>query len=237
MQEGKKTLGLLLTGMTGISLVFGSVAIAADKVVVIPIKYRAGGSVSCTGADEVESAGYCWKDRNLGASALVTNPMDEHADGDLYQWGRSGDGHQNRYSDTIDEVSNYDVPGHSKFIAPSTLPADWRGIRNDNLWQGLGGVNNPCPQGFRVPTLAELEDEVATWTSENAAGAFASPLRLPPAGSRAMSGTVINAGTTGAYWSSTVTQDHSMFLEFGNTYAQTNSIGRVNGMSVRCIKD
>ena len=28
--------------------------------------------------------------------------------------------------------------------------------QNDNLWQGVNGVNNLCPSGFRLPTSTEV---------------------------------------------------------------------------------
>ncbi|MFZ1451482.1 MAG: hypothetical protein WAT20_02205, partial [Ferruginibacter sp.] len=44
--------------------------------------------------------GKIWMDRNLGASRVATSSTDDLAYGDLYQWGRLTDGHQNRTSGT-----------------------------------------------------------------------------------------------------------------------------------------
>jgi uncharacterized protein (TIGR02145 family) len=45
-------------------------------------------------------------------------------------------------------------------------PYDWRVPQNDNLWQGVDGTNNPCPEGWRIPTQTEwatlVSDEVIT---------------------------------------------------------------------------
>lgn len=80
----------------------------------------------------------------------------------------------------------------------------WRSSKNDNLWQGVNGINNPCPAGFRLPTAAEWDEELQSWSSDNAAGAFASPLKLPMAGDRGSSdGLPFLAGTAGYYWSAT----------------------------------
>jgi hypothetical protein len=58
---------------------------------------------------------------------------------------------------------------------------------------------------FRLPTEAEWEIERASWISNDAAGAFASPLKLVSAGYRSNSnGTLFYAGSEGGYWSSTV---------------------------------
>lgn len=192
--------------------------------------------VICTQPDEVLSAGRCWKDRNLGATRVATSSTDDLAYGDLYQWGRPGDGHQNRTSDPTAVNSANDVPGHSNFITETVDPWDWRDPSNVNLWQGLGGVNNPCPQGFRLPTETEFGAERASWVSDDAAGAFASPLKLVMAGYRSFSGNLITVGTYGSYWTSTVSGDFCRNLGF-STAAGMNGNRRAFGMSVRCIKD
>jgi len=131
-----------------------------------------------------------WMDRNLGASRLATGTTDEEAYGDLYQWGRGSDGHQLRDSGTTPTTSSTDDPGHGDFITTSNLPFDWRIPQNDSLWQGVSGINNPCPMGFRLPTGIEWETERLSWTSNDAAGAFASPLKLVTAGFRYPDGSI-----------------------------------------------
>ena len=134
-----------------------------------------GGAPAWTGQQtvgEVENpaTGKTWMDRNLGASQVATSSTDEDAYGDLYQWGRAADGHQVRTSGTTTTLSNSDTPGHSNFILAPITPYDWRSPQNDNLWQGVSGTNNPCPSGFRLPTLAEWLAERSSWSSLNAAG-------------------------------------------------------------------
>ena len=102
------------------------------------------------------STGKIWMDRNLGASQIATNKSDANSYGDLYQWGRAADGHQIRNSSIISTQSSTDQPAHSHFIKNDV---DWRSPENTNLWQGVDGVNNPCPSGFRLPTIAEWETE------------------------------------------------------------------------------
>jgi hypothetical protein len=120
------------------------------------------------------ATGKTWMDRNLGASQVATSSTDANAYGDLYQWGRGSDGHQCRNSPNTSTLSSTDQPGHGSFIFS---PSDWRSPQNGNLWQGLSGINNPCPSGYRLPTEAELNSERLSWISNNAAGAFASPLK------------------------------------------------------------
>jgi len=180
------------------------------------------------------ATGKIWMDRNLGATQVATSSADAASYGYLYQWGRFTDGHQIRTSTTTGTLSDTDAPGHGNFILAPNSPYDWRSGQNNNLWQGVSGTNNPCPAGYRLPTEAEWEAERASWSSNNAAGAFASPLKLPEAGSRNNSGSLNNVG--GYYWSSTINDVYSYGLYFTSD-AFMNSGMRAYGFSVRCIKD
>ena len=182
------------------------------------------------------TTGKIWMDRNLGATQVATSSTDSNAYGDLYQWGRGADGHQLRTSSTTSTQSSTDVPGNANYILNNISPYDWRSTKNDNLWQGVSGVNNPCPSGYRLPTIAEWSSERGTWSSDNAAGAFASPLKLTMAGVRQFSSNSISTGK-GVYWSSSVSGNNSTYIEFVTGSATTFSIYRTYGMSVRCIKD
>jgi uncharacterized protein (TIGR02145 family) len=206
----------------------------------------APGSVFCSGAvtrvnDVTSPTGRIWMDRNLGASQVATSSTDANAYGDLYQWGRRADGHQCRNSATTSTLSSTDQPGNSSFILTSTEPDDWRSPQNTNLWQGVNGVNNPCPSGYRLPTETELTAEHTSWSSQNSPGAFASPLKWPLAGYRDyISDTISDVGTGGTYWSSsssTVFTTSSSDLYFGSSYADMEASVRAYGFSVRCIKD
>lgn len=90
--------------------------------------------------------GFTWMDRNLGANRVATSITDTEAYGDLYQWGRSADGHEKRDSPTTTTLSITDIPGHGSFITSTINPLDWRSPQNDNLWQGVNGTNNPLPK-------------------------------------------------------------------------------------------
>jgi hypothetical protein len=179
----------------------------------------------------------CWMDRNLGAIQVATGNNDVLAYGDLFQWGRGVDGHQIRTSPTTSTLSISDTPGNNSFILNNAGNYDWRNPQNDNLWQGTGGANNPCPAGWRVPTFSELEAERASWTTQNVAGAFASPLKWPSAGYRRRdSGALQGEGTNGYYWAATTDSPYAYSLSIG-TGASTSLDTRAAGNSVRCIKD
>jgi uncharacterized protein (TIGR02145 family) len=184
--------------------------------------------------------GKTWMDRNLGASQVAASSTDANAYGDLYQWGRGADGHQCRTSPTTSSLSSIDQPGHGDFILTSSSLSDWRNPQNTNLWQGVNGVNNPCPSGYRLPTETEFLNEYLSWNTNNAAGAFSSPLKLPVAGNRLFNDSQLNSvGTHGNYWSSTVSSTLSKQLSFNNiTFGSSmNASTRSFGISIRCIKD
>lgn len=180
----------------------------------------------------------CWMDRNLGASQVATAYDDSAAHGDLFQWGRLDDSHQTRTSGTTSTLSSTDVPGHSNFILAPDSPYDWRSPQNNNLWQGVSGINNPCPSGWRIPTDTELDDERLSWSSNNSNGAFASPLKLTAGGYRYYSdGLLYNVGSYGLYWSSMVSGYGARSLYFFSTNAYMYDYYRAAGFSVRCIQD
>jgi uncharacterized protein (TIGR02145 family) len=202
------------------------------------------GSVFCNGIPTAivdvtnPATGKTWMDMNLGASRAATSSTDTESYGDLYQWGRRADGHQCRNSATTTTLSSTNTPAHGSFILAPNSPFDWRSPQNTNLWQGVNGVNNPCPTGYRIPTEAELNAERLSWSSNNNAGAFASPLKLPVAGYRNLSsGSLSNVGTFGYYWSSTVSSADSRNLFFNSSLANMYPANRARGNSVRCLKD
>ncbi len=184
------------------------------------------------------STGKIWMDRNLGASQVANSSTDAAAYGDLYQWGRAADEHQLRTSLTTSTLSNSDTPEHGNFITTSSSPWDWHSSQNHNLWQGMDGLNNPCPPGYRLPSEAELDAEKQSWSSNHAAGAFNSPLKLPMAGLRDFSsGSHGSVGSAGYYWTGTVANTFSSCLYLDSNSSYMLNSRRAYGFSVRCIKD
>jgi uncharacterized protein (TIGR02145 family) len=192
-----------------------------------------------------------WMDRNLGSNRAALSSTDTESYGSLFQWGRAADGHQcvHRYagdgvttSSITGIMSSSDTPGHGNFIVTQDVPFDWRSPQNANLWQGVNGVNNPCPSGYRVPTQSEFENEVQSWTqapinsTNNSTGAFASPLKLPLAGGRVQE-FLFPEASSGNYWTSTTSATSAYFMKFNNLNASLDEFYRNYGISVRCIKD
>jgi uncharacterized protein (TIGR02145 family) len=179
------------------------------------------------------SNGRIWMNRNLGAWRVAVQRVDHGAVGDLYQWGRGTDGHQNMESRSTANKSIQDSPGHSLFI--TGIASDWRIPKNDNLWQGVNGVNNPCPAGFRLPTMNEWKEEITSWNGVHYDVAFSSPLKITTGFLRSADGS-LDAGGAGGYWTSSVDGGGAIILSFMNNSQFTTS-PRASGFCVRCIKD
>lgn len=200
-----------------------------------------------------------WLDRNLGASRVAQSFDDYQAYGDLFQWGRGNDGHQliNHTTATTATAVNgstftfsaTDTPGNNLFIKWSgiNLPwlRDWRSPQNNNLWQGVNGINNPCPAGFRLPTSAEQVALVNAAGITNNTTAYSSSLKLPTIGFRGFSDSLVqNLGSTSGYWSSSVDSINSVggVDAFGlsldaSSVDSAHIYYRASGLAVRCIKD
>lgn len=196
--------------------------------------------------------GRTWMDRNLDAQKIAESIDDTASFGGLFQWGRFADGHQCRNSETIitsnsssngtlvtTAVPNAGNIWDGKFIRSFKSTGNWFAPADDNLWQGVSGVNNPCPSGgFRVPTKAEWSAERATWSEDNRDGAFGSPLKLPPGGSRNNQGDFFDSvGSNAYYWASTIEGDESQSIRALSSFVSEQTGVRALGFSIRCIKD
>jgi len=199
--------------------------------------------------DGIMINGVKWATRNVGAHGqFVANPEDF---GGYYQWGRKGDGHEQRTSGTTTTLSSTDDPGHGNFILTENEPWDWRTPQNDALWNAdennpIKTANDPCPDGWRVPTRTELQSLVSVtkeWSNLNGVDGYLlgdgePKLFLPATGFRDVSGGSLgDVGTFGLYWSSTPSSILAYTLAFysGNFYLSSSN--RAFGFSVRCVAE
>lgn len=203
--------------------------------------------------------------------------------GKLYQWGRKyGQGYEGNLCDgdniIIGSVSDATTPEFSEsgvslqggqsannknvfFIGSG----DWLYQRENHLWNsGTEGSPvkteyDPCPEGWRVPTYAELEElsqNHSSWTTNEAGqtGYWFSGLSsyssevdqvfFPAAGCRGYSkGKAFDRGYDGDYWSSKSFVDYlerslAGHLIFGSGYAYMyDYYDRAYGYSVRCVQE
>ena len=182
-------------------------------------------------------------DRNLGATQAAISSIDASSFGDLYQWGRGADGHQLYNSPKNTDIQFSSTTTNSNRFVSGTNMYDWLVTSNPNLWQGVNGVNNPCPVGFRIPTKQEWTNEYATWSTPDANGAYASSLKLPNVNNfRNFAGGGYLNNTY--YWSSSVSQTpDSRMLQKSYTFNMSSSAvawmayERGYGFTCRCIQN
>ena len=133
-----------------------------------------------------------WATRNLAAHGKFVEKQEDY--GALFQWGRKGDGHEQRTSPNyptndisnetgiVSGTENFDSNGqivsthaaYGKFIKGSDHPRDWRNPYDLTLWNSGSEnspkktANDPCPAGWRTPTqreLASLVESGSEWVS------------------------------------------------------------------------
>ena len=200
--------------------------------------------------------------------------------GKLYQWGRKyGQGYNGpldvngyevgTYADssvpTIEEGGVSAITGQHKsksnvfFTSTSEYNYDWLYPQDDYLWNNgtesepVKTENDPCPEGWRVPTYAELEElskNHSEWTiNENSQSGcwFSAPssysseaaqVFFPAAGCRDYgNGNANLRGYNGVCWSSRPSGSRACSLRFGSSSANMGNSHCANGFSVRCVQE
>jgi uncharacterized protein (TIGR02145 family) len=183
----------------------------------------------------ISKTGRVWMDRNLGAQRPAVHSKDSNAFGDLYQWGRSKDGHQLRSSKLQKGKSKSNRPSHANFIISPFLPHHWQ---SDTLSPKVWDVsNNPCPSGFGIPTKEEWLAEIESWEFHHAKGALKSTLKLPLAGSRGKKdGVIYDTGRMARYWSLDANGVEAFALDLDSSQAKISKHFKAGGFSIRCIR-
>ena len=224
----------------------------------------------------VEISGVVWAPVNCGYHKT------DFKYGKLYQWGRKyGQGYNgNIYDATGDKIGEYSdatipmieeggisvMTGNDKsnadiFYTKNTNYYDWKDSQDGKLWN-YGTEDNPvkteydpCPDGWRVPTYAELDElrqNHSNWTYENEQLGYwfsgsvpysSSVFKVffPAAGLREHDGLANERNTRGFYWSSRSNDNrktNAYCLSFYDNRTTMGTFGQnyANGFSVRCVK-
>ena len=209
----------------------------------------------------VEIDGVVWAPVNCGYHA------EDFKYGKLYQWGRKyGQGYDGDATTPVVEdggislIAGIHQDNANKFYKGSAVANnDWLYSGYSVLWN-LGSEYkpvkteyDPCPEGWRVPTSAELESlslNYSEWTTNeegqngywfcgsNEYKSEVSQIFLPAAGWRNSGGGIAALrGTLADYWSSTFKYPKAERLAFDNSGVQMGEAARAYGFSVRCVQD
>lgn len=205
---------------------------------------------------------------DTSVAANYANWTDYRTFGNLFQWGRKPDGHE-IITDRVERIMTTspflpdgitqtvrgsttvqsDNPTHALFInVSSTGSMDWRVNSDTTLWSSEASTNNPCPIGFRVPTVAELQALFAkaeTNISRRVGSNFRNnALTTTPTSSanETITGSV-NRDYNTLTWSSTTNASGVASYVFFNTsstdlqsFAGTFARSNALGCAVRCIR-
>ena len=192
---------------------------------------------------------------------------DDFKYGKLYQWGRKyGQGYDENDASvpTIEEGGITEITGQHKdkanvyFTSTSEFSYDWLYPQDDKLWNSGSESNpvkteyDPCPDGWRVPTYAELNElsqKYSSWTKDEYGQLgywFSGPksysslvpqVFLPAAGGRYENGGIAyRRGTEGYYWSSRPSSYPANHLGFYSSKVFMSYCFRAFGSSVRCVQ-
>ena len=209
--------------------------------------------------------GVLWAPVNCGYEP-VNGDYKGYPYGKLYQWGRK-DGQGYKYDSYEDATEPTVVEGlpSTPYLTNAEANSFYKKKWNNTTapdgtwgtsapWDTKNTKNDPCPEGWRVPTSAELEvlyahSSEGTWDDSTNEGRWfagtaavvenkSNAVFFPAAGCRfSSSGNARNRGSVGNYWSSTPSFAIAYQLHFHSGAAEVGSGFRASGFSVRCVQE
>jgi uncharacterized protein (TIGR02145 family) len=165
-------------------------------------------------------SGVTWATRNVDDFGKFAQTPEDF--GKIYQWNRNI-----AYSAT-DVLS----------------PSNWNSSLPDHIWDNR---NDPCPDGWRMPTTGELDNLIASgsiWDPVKEGRVFgsgANTIFLPNVGYRVNSDGGLNPRQDGWYWTSSVETDgtggwYANMLHFTDSFSFNGAYYLNYGFSIRCVQ-
>ena len=194
--------------------------------------------------------GKTWLDRNLGADKFCTAKNDAPCYGDLYQWGRTTDGHEkdNSVTGNANPTEAMYVWRSDKYEVVSGGDYDWLTKDGDEAVAGdkqrrkdywsdhtTGEV---CPDGWYIPNVSEANDTMNAEGIVNADTAFNSHLKIGLNGDRPEGGGLRELqGTNGGYYTTDFGSDNTVrSITVSNTDVKVSSPVAAKAFGIRCLK-
>ena len=182
---------------------------------------------------------------NLGSANTSADPFTPSWEiiGGYWQWGRSVRAADGPSGPFFEDSNSGAINGWFQDLIPS-------GALNSNFKT----TNDPCPNGFRIPTYLEWEGLllynditfIGTWSNTVDEINYTSGIKvgeklfLPAGGFRDFAqGSLFWRGRSGYYWSSSESSTEyakSLFFRDNYKYTESNTF-KVQGCSVRCIEE
>jgi uncharacterized protein (TIGR02145 family)/uncharacterized repeat protein (TIGR02543 family) len=174
--------------------------------------------------------------------------------GGYWQWGRKGPDQSQWYDTNTEHFAHGPTSSYVEGANDGDISGWNRTSAPDGAWSdSFKSLNDPCPEGFRVPSSILWEAVIAnntnkfvgSWTpitnNYSSACFLGNNLMLPSTGYRdPWNSSLYARGNYGPYLSSTGTTDNNALVLHFNSSHNNPSIGngdRISGLSVRCIAE